>query len=474
MQAVDAGRPLRGRMPQQHSAVVLQIRRQFDLQRVLDFRRLQERPQQRGGREVGDAERFADKIGAALPHVLDTIERRSDGGSISFQIALADFMAEPVEPRKNRKHPPQAGIGLAAHARCQRAQRNVRVVPEQRRDESRAQRRPERLVEIVLQRERALPRRAVTRIKRRLGVMLLERGDDARRIRDGSPVEPQNRQLALAGRAPDLDQVVGAEHTAPVRDALVVERPARLFAVVRDRDVPQRRGVHRRLTFTRDQPASFRDRRNRAERVCRLLLIGPGCLQAGEQLNIAGRAAWICCYLNATRRVGLPELRPEPCELVASGLLILHALRRCLHRSRRPTRRSDIKPWHLAFGGSRQFSSRQSRRDEQKSKPEHGPSSVFEDRTCCHRLAAESSSNKWSRQNLSIHQGTGRKELDLGPTRPGRPASFYQPTCRRFPHWTTVQSKSGALCELLYSYSVPYQRSGKWKGVRNGKFKRRD
>ena len=109
MQAVDAGRPLRGRVPQQHRAVVLQIRRQFQLQRVLNLGRLQERPQQRCGREVCDGESLADKIRAALPRMLDAVERRRDDGAISLQIALADLMAEPVEPRKNPKQPPQPG-----------------------------------------------------------------------------------------------------------------------------------------------------------------------------------------------------------------------------------------------------------------------------------------------------------------------------------------------------------------------------
>ena len=117
-------------------------------------------------------------------------------------------------------------------------------MPEQRRDDGRAQRRAERLVEIVLQRERALPRGGVTRIQRRLGVTLLERGDDPRGIGDGPAVEPQDGQLALARRAPGADQVVGAEHAAAVRDALVVERPAHLFVEVRERDVPQQRSVH--------------------------------------------------------------------------------------------------------------------------------------------------------------------------------------------------------------------------------------
>ena len=74
--------------------------------------------------------------------------------------------------------------------------------------------------------------------------MLLKRGDDARGIRDGPAIEPQNGQLTLARRAPDADQIVGAEHAAPVRDALVVERPAHFFAVVRERDVPEQRGIH--------------------------------------------------------------------------------------------------------------------------------------------------------------------------------------------------------------------------------------
>jgi hypothetical protein len=153
-------------------------------------------------------------------------------------------MTKSVERRENPEQRPQRTVGLAAHARRQHAQRSVGIVPEQRRHDSRAQRRAKRLVEIVLQRERALPRGDITRIKRRLGVMLLKRGDDARGIRDGPAIEPQNGQLALARRTPDADQVVGAEHTAPMGDALVVERPAHFFAVVRERDVSQQQSVH--------------------------------------------------------------------------------------------------------------------------------------------------------------------------------------------------------------------------------------
>jgi hypothetical protein len=72
---------------------------------------------------------------------------------------------------------------------------NVWIVAEQRRHHSRAQRRAKRLVEIVLQHKRALPRGRVTRIKRRLGVMLLKRGDDARGIGDRLAAKPQNGNL---------------------------------------------------------------------------------------------------------------------------------------------------------------------------------------------------------------------------------------------------------------------------------------
>ena len=113
MQAVDAGRPLRGRMPQQRGAVVLQIRRQLDLQRVLDLGWLQERPQQRGGREVGDRERLADEIRAALPLLLDAVERGCDGGAILLQVRLADLVAEAVERRENPQQRPQRPVGLA-------------------------------------------------------------------------------------------------------------------------------------------------------------------------------------------------------------------------------------------------------------------------------------------------------------------------------------------------------------------------
>ena len=63
-----------------------------------------------------------------------------------------------------------------------------------------------------------------------------------------SPIAPavqeQYGQGTAPRRAPGADQVVRAEHLTVVRDALVVECPAGLFAVVRERDVPQQGRVH--------------------------------------------------------------------------------------------------------------------------------------------------------------------------------------------------------------------------------------
>ena len=87
MQAVDPGRPLRGRMPEHRGAVVLQIRRQIDLQRVLDLGWLQEWPQQRGSREVGDRESLADEIRAPLPLLLDAVERSCDAARSFSRLA---------------------------------------------------------------------------------------------------------------------------------------------------------------------------------------------------------------------------------------------------------------------------------------------------------------------------------------------------------------------------------------------------
>src|SRR5260221_2650842 len=79
MQPVNTGRPLRGWMLPECGAIVLQIRRQLHAQRVLDLGWLQHHPQHRRRPKVGDRERIADEIRAALPLLLDPVERRVHG-----------------------------------------------------------------------------------------------------------------------------------------------------------------------------------------------------------------------------------------------------------------------------------------------------------------------------------------------------------------------------------------------------------
>jgi hypothetical protein len=76
MQAVDTARPLHCWMRQQRGAIVSQIQRELHLQWILKLGGLEEHTQQRGSREVCDAESLADEIRAALPGLLDAVERR--------------------------------------------------------------------------------------------------------------------------------------------------------------------------------------------------------------------------------------------------------------------------------------------------------------------------------------------------------------------------------------------------------------
>jgi hypothetical protein len=99
---------------------------------------------------------------AALPLLLDSVERGVHGGAIGLELRVADLVAEAVERREDPHQRPQRLVGLVGHARRQHAQSEVRIVPEERRDDGRAQRRAELLVEIVFQCERAVQRGGVT------------------------------------------------------------------------------------------------------------------------------------------------------------------------------------------------------------------------------------------------------------------------------------------------------------------------
>jgi hypothetical protein len=63
---IDPRGPLGGRVAQQLVAILPQVRRQFDPQRVLDFRGLQQRRQHRRGREIGNRESVPYQIPAGL------------------------------------------------------------------------------------------------------------------------------------------------------------------------------------------------------------------------------------------------------------------------------------------------------------------------------------------------------------------------------------------------------------------------
>ena len=97
-------------------------------------------------------------------------------------------------------------------------------------------------VEVVLELERPRALRRVGRIQGRVGVKLLQRGDDRRRVADGPAVDLEDRQRApaAAGQPGRVEGMKARERRlAHVGHALVVERPARLLVEVRDLDVPE-------------------------------------------------------------------------------------------------------------------------------------------------------------------------------------------------------------------------------------------
>ena len=101
------------------------------------------------------------------------------------------------------------------------------------------------LVEEVLQLERAAALLGVGRVERRLGVALLERGDDRGRVADRAAVHLQHREgrccSPRVSQKRDRDVHPRQRRAADVRDPLVVQRPARLLAEVRDVDLPESR-----------------------------------------------------------------------------------------------------------------------------------------------------------------------------------------------------------------------------------------
>ena len=105
----------------------------------------------------------------------------------------------------------------------------------------------ELLVEEVLELQRPAPLIWVGGVQRRLGVALLEGGDDRRRVADRTAVElEQGEGLVLAAGDEQRRRHVRPRRrrVAVVFDALPVQRPADLLAVVGDLDVPELRSAH--------------------------------------------------------------------------------------------------------------------------------------------------------------------------------------------------------------------------------------
>ena len=97
MLPVNAGHPLRGLMPQELGAVVLQIRRQLHAQRVLDLGWLQQCPQHRRRREVGDRERIAgghdrgvavDEVGVSDGQGIVRLTEAWRGAAVTHVVAI--------------------------------------------------------------------------------------------------------------------------------------------------------------------------------------------------------------------------------------------------------------------------------------------------------------------------------------------------------------------------------------------------
>src|SRR5215207_7226151 len=119
--------------------------------------------------------------------------------------------------------------------------------------------RPKFLVEVVLEIQGSAVFLGILRIERRIGPAALQGADDGGRVADRLTIQHEERKRgAMAAAQPQCGQHVGAtwKGAPPVRDALVVQGPARLLVVVRDLDVPQNRlRVAHRVQSTPCPPA---------------------------------------------------------------------------------------------------------------------------------------------------------------------------------------------------------------------------
>src|SRR5207244_889992 len=217
-------------------------------QRVGELRRPDERREERRRREVGHAEAIADEVARRLELGLDAVERGDDLLPAARRARSVDPHVLPHDGADGWEQRTVDASRAGPEAERQEGDREIAVGEEPVED------RPpdvwaELDVEVLLELERAAPGRLVAGVERWVGMQALERLDDARRVGDRAAVEHEHRYRSLS-RQPEHPRDVerGKERAADVRDALPVERPARLLVVVGEAELPEDRALHGRAT----------------------------------------------------------------------------------------------------------------------------------------------------------------------------------------------------------------------------------
>ena len=249
MALVHLADPLKGGAPGERGAVLREPRGKRAGPWIRELWRLDERIEERGGGQVSDAEAVADEVAARLELALEAVDRRERPLARDLGAGGVDLVAEPVERTEDGREDAQRPPAAATHADGEECRGEARIMDELGVHEHRPDRRPELLVEEVLERERAATPGLVPRVEGRLRKCALEGLDDARRVVDRTTVEGEHRDGRLPRHSQDLGEVKpGQERPAHVRDPLEVERPAGLLVEVRDGEVPEHRKRHRRYS----------------------------------------------------------------------------------------------------------------------------------------------------------------------------------------------------------------------------------
>src|SRR3954454_16722824 len=194
---------------------------------------------ERGDREVGDAEAVAHEVAVRLQLAAEAL-----AGEVHLLQRVRDALVVDAEHLPHaRPHEGELGTGereaRATGARHEGPQEETGV-GQGVVDHEQARIRAELLVEEVLEIERPAALLEVRGVERRVRVGVLEVGDDARRIADRVPVldeDGEGGRRAARQLTRELAVPPGNGGLADVGDALVVERPADLLVVVRDLEV---------------------------------------------------------------------------------------------------------------------------------------------------------------------------------------------------------------------------------------------